>query len=97
MRSLPALGVTFLLVQTAWASPTANEFERCHQGAASRLQHCLSEAGGGEGNACWTRVRTYHALCRKAVVQEHQRPDALRIEAMRNAERKRQAAPSVRN
>jgi hypothetical protein len=86
MRSLHVLGVTvLLLVQAAWASPTANEFERCHQGAALRLQHCLSEAGGGDGDACWSGARSYHGHCREAVVLEHQKPDAARIEATRKA------------
>lgn len=87
MRGLRVVGLTALLLQTAWASPTANEFQRCHQGAASQLQRCLSEVGGGDGNACWTQARIYHGHCREAVVQEHRKPDAARIEATRKAMR----------
>jgi hypothetical protein len=85
-----------VLAQGALASPTANEFEPCHRGAAWRLQHCLSKAGMGDGAACWPQAQAYHQQCRQAVVQEHQRPDAARVEAMREAERKRLAAQGAR-
>ncbi|WP_439589637.1 hypothetical protein [Hydrogenophaga sp.] len=95
MRVLPALGIVVLWAPLALASPTANEFERCHRGAALRLQHCLSESGAGDGGVCWPQAQAYHEDCRKAVVQEHQRPDAARVEAMREAARRRQAAPGA--
>lgn len=85
-----------MLAHGVWASPTANEFAPCHRGAAWRLQHCLSEAGMNDGAACWPQVQTYHRDCRKAVVRQHQPPDAARVEAAREAERKRQAAQGVR-
>lgn len=96
MRVLLSLGIGMLWAPLALASPTANEFERCHRGAALYLQHCLGKAGMGDGSACWPQAQAHHQECRRAVVQEHQPPDAARVEAMREAERKRQAVPGAR-
>ncbi|OSZ71646.1 hypothetical protein [Hydrogenophaga sp. IBVHS1] len=96
MGVLLSLSIGLLWAPLALASPTANEFERCHRGAALSLQHCLSEAGMGDGGACWPQARAYHEDCRRKVVQEHQPPDAARVEAMREAARRRQAVPGAR-
>ncbi len=69
----------------AGASPTANEFEPCHRAAAMRLQRCLSEAGTGAGDGCWTQVRTHHQACRAEVVRQHAPADAARLKALREA------------
>ena len=96
MRVLLSLSIGLLWAPLALASPTANEFERCHRGAALSLQHCLSEAGMGDASACWPQAQAHHQNCWREVVKEHQPPDAARVEAMREAERRRQAMPGAR-
>jgi hypothetical protein len=96
MRALLTLGFAAMLAPWALASPTANEFERCHRGAALILQHCLNKAGQGDDAACWPQAQTYHRDCRTEVVQEHQPPDAARVKALREASRQRQAVQGAK-
>lgn len=68
----------------AIASPTPNEYSRCHQMAASLLLNCLNERPGYVNEKCWETSRHQTNVCYKEVIKSH-RPDPAKIEAENKA------------
>ena len=81
-----AVGLGLLMVMPwASASPTSEDYRRCHQQALRIAEVCLEAAPGSKGAACWQRAEAHQQACYREVRADHA-PDRKRIEAMRRAE-----------
>ncbi len=73
-------------ISVAIASPTPNEYERCHRMASSVLVMCLDKNAGSAGKKCWDAARRRNDACYADVRESHSRPDRQRrIDAERHA------------
>ncbi len=68
----------------AAASPTANEYSRCHQIASASLVQCLDKNAGYINDDCWNAAKRRNTACYASVRESH-RPDKARIEAAEKA------------
>ncbi len=63
-QGLTWTGLSLVIAQTAWASPTPEDYRQCHRKAATVLRHCLDEAPGARhGNQCWETSRQTQKAC----------------------------------
>ena len=81
--SLPAIGL-MLCTELALASPTSNEYLKCHHMAAATLTACLDQAPGQAPKKCWVTSERANRHCYRAVQLDHQ-PDRARREAAQKA------------
>ena len=81
--SLPAIGLV-LFVELALASPTSNEYLKCHRMAAAALTACLDQATGNLPKKCWVSSERANRNCYRSVQLDHQ-PDGARRAAAQKA------------
>lgn len=78
MVAWPARAGVWLLglaATAALASPTSNEYARCHRLAAATLEHCLNaQPGAHASDACWTQSRQRQQVCYRELRESHSRP-----------------------
>ena len=55
----------------AGASPTANEFERCHKIASAMLEMCLNKNTDAPAESCWDAAKRSNLSCYQEVKASH--------------------------
>ena len=73
-----------LCAELALASPTSDEYLKCHRLAAATLTACLDQAPGQAPKKCWVTSERANRNCYRAVQLDHQ-PDGARRAAAQKA------------
>lgn len=79
----PAIWIMFC-AETALASPTSNEYLKCHRLAAASLMTCLDQEPGKAPKKCWSASERENRNCYRELRQDHQ-PNAARRAAAQEA------------
>lgn len=75
-----------LCAELALASPTSNEYLKCHSMAAATLSACLDQAPGQAPKKCWVTSERTNRNCYRAIQEDHQPAAARRAAAQKAAQ-----------
>jgi hypothetical protein len=81
---LATIGIA-LCTALALASPTSDDYRKCHRVAAATLTDCLDQTPGQASTQCWATSERSNRNCYRSVQQDHQ-PNAVRRAAAQKAE-----------
>lgn len=91
-RKVLLIAGVFILTGSALASPTSDEFRRCHEISTVSLRECMDARAGYTSNAlntCWVSARKMQISCYR-MVQNQYVVDKEKIAKRRAAERSEQ-------